>query len=406
MSAKLLQALRGYDFRVSGRTAPITVEDYRGLARRALPEMVWEFVENGAEDETTLAHNQADFSRWRLRQKVLSGQEGKDLGVDVAGARLELPIALCPTGLNGLVHWHGELGAARAAERSGTRHVSSTVASYTLEEVAEGTRESHWFQLYPWGDREFIGALITRARAAGFGALFVTVDVPVVGVRERALRAGMPTGMATPPVLTPRRLLNGALRPRWALGYVRHQRFVGRDLADAKGAEGAIQAGRAQAGFMRPELVQFLSWETLEWLRDQWTGPLFVKGVTEPDDALRCVELGCDGVVVSNHGGRQLDGMVSSIGALPGVADAVGDRGTVLLDSGIRRGRDVVKALCLGASACMIGRPFLYGLAVRGEKGVADILKILKTEIETTLTLMGCTSVKKLDRSWLTRDDG
>lgn len=400
-----IDALRGYEYRFSSKPPLVSVEDYRRCARRRLPNMVWTFLENGADDEVTLERNHRDFRRWRLRQRALAGLTATDLSVHVGGQRLDLPVALSPTGLSGLFHWHGEAGAARAAERCGTRHVMSTYASYSIEEVAAGTQRSHWFQLYPWADEEFMGTMLDRARRADFGALFVTVDVPVIGNREGERRVGM----GVRPVLTPRRLLDGAIHPRWSFDYLRHQRFVPRNLAEGGGARAAVRALRGQAarartpsadprGLRRSDLV---SWRTLAWLREKWAGPLYVKGITEPEDADRCVELGCDGVVVSNHGGRQLDTVVSSIGALPVVADAISGRAEVLIDGGIRRGTDVVKALCLGATACMIGRPCLYGLSVGGEDGVMDILSILRTEIETTLNLMGCPAVTALDRSWI-----
>ncbi len=306
---------------------------------------------------------------------------------------------LAPTGLNGLFHWRGEVAAAHGAERCGTRHVSSTGASYRLDEVAGGTREAHWFQLYPWADRDVMRDLVRRASEAGIGVLLVTVDVPVVGNREREKRVGM----GTRPVLTPGRALEALRHPRWLYGYARHKRYTMVNFATGRGPRSAVTAAARQADFLRPDL---LSWDTLRWLRDLWPGPLLVKGVMDPDDASRVMDIGCDGVVVSNHGGRQLDSQASSIDALPTVVDATGGRGSVLIDSGIRRGTDVVKALCLGADACLIGRPYLYGLAARGEDGVVDVLRIFRREIQTALTLMGCKSVGELDRSRIERARG
>jgi len=360
--------------------------------------MVWAYVDGGAEDMATLRDNRSAFGRWNLRQRVLTGlPPGEDLGVEIAGVGLDLPVLLAPTGMTGLTHWQGELGAARAAERAGTRLVLSSAATYSLEEIGAGTRADHWFQLYPWRDKELMGSLLTRAANAGMRTLFVTVDVPVQGNRQLEQRHGV----STPPVLTPVRVLDAAVHPRWWYGFLRYQRVSLANMAEDTGWSQTVATVRKQAGLIRPDL----GWADLEWLRDQWSGPMFVKGILDPVDAVRAIEAGADGVVVSNHGGRQLDGVPASLDALPAIAAAVGDRGQVLLDGGIRRGTDVVKAMCLGASAVCIGRPFLYGLAVRGPDGVSDVLRILRTEIATTLRLMGVRRVTELDRSWLIRHD-
>jgi len=360
--------------------------------------MVWAYVDGGAEDMTTLRDNRSAFGRWSLRQRVLTGlPPGEDLSVEVGGVPLDLPILLAPTGMTGLTHWRGELGAAQAAERAGTRLVLSSAATYSLEEIGAGTEADHWFQLYPWRDKELMGSLLTRAANAGMRTLFVTVDVPVHGNRELEQRHGV----STPPVLTPLRVLDAAVHPRWWYGFLRYQRVSLANMADDVGWSQAVATVRKQAGLLRPDL----GWADLEWLREQWTGPMFVKGILDPDDAVRAIDAGADGVVVSNHGGRQLDGVPASLDALPAIAAAVGERGQVLLDGGIRRGTDVVKAMCLGASAVCIGRPFLYGLAVRGPDGVSDVLNILRTEIARALRLMGARRVTELDRSWLIRND-
>jgi len=374
------------------------VNDYRRLAQRSVPRMVWAYVDGGAEDMTTLRDNRSAFGRWSLRQRVLTGlPPGEDLSVEVGGVPLDLPILLAPTGMTGLTHWRGELGAAQAAERAGTRLVLSSAATYSLEEIGAGTEADHWFQLYPWRDKELMGSLLTRAANAGMRTLFVTVDVPVHGNRELEQRHGV----STPPVLTPLRVLDAAVHPRWWYGFLRYQRVSLANMADDVGWSQAVATVRKQAGLLRPDL----GWADLEWLREQWTGPMFVKGILDPDDAVRAIDAGADGVVVSNHGGRQLDGVPASLDALPAIAAAVGERGQVLLDGGIRRGTDVVKAMCLGASAVCIGRPFLYGLAVRGPDGVSDVLNILRTEIARALRLMGARRVTELDRSWLIRND-
>ncbi len=377
-----------------GNKRPLSVDDYRRLARRSVPNMVWAYVDGGADDMATLAENRAAFGRWKLRQRVLTGlPAGEDLGVEIGGVPLDLPILLAPTGMTGLTHWQGELGSARAAEQAGTRLVLSSASTYSLEEIGAGTAEDHWFQLYPWRDKELMGSLLTRARNAGMQNLFVTVDVPTHGNREREQRQGV----TTPPVLTPLRVLDAAVHPKWWYGFLKYQRVSLANMAEDKGWSQAVATVRKQSGLLRPDL----GWSDLEWLRDQWKGAMYVKGILDPDDAVHAIDVGADGVVVSNHGGRQLDSVPASIEALPGIAAAVDGRGQVLLDGGIRRGTDVIKALCLGADAVCIGRPFLYGLAVDGEDGVSDVLRILRTEIARALTLMGIRKVTDLDRSWL-----
>jgi len=386
-----------YQLAGSGRDAR-TVEDYRRRARRAVPAMVWAYIDGGAEDMRTVAANRLVFDRWNLRQRVLTGYPARDdLSVQVAGERLSLPVILAPTGLTGLTHWRGELAVARGAEAEGTRMVLSSAATYSLEELGAGTDVDHWFQLYPWRDHELMGSLMRRAADAGMRTLFVTVDVPIQGGREQELRRGM----STPPVLTPARVLDAAVRPRWWYGFLKHQRVSVRNLIDEGGVINAVRSVRRQAGLIRVDL----GWADIEWMREQWRGRLFVKGILDPADAARAIDAGADGVVVSNHGGRQLDGAVPSLAALPAIAAAVDGRGEVLMDGGIRRGSDVVKALCLGADAVCIGRPFLYGLAVGGQAGVADILRILRAEIARTMTLMGVHRVGDLDRSWLVPAD-
>ncbi len=387
-----------FKYQLISRSGPITVEDYRRLARRALPGMVWAYVDGGAEDLRTLAANRAAFDRWALRTRVLTGHEANDLSVDVAGVPMSMPVLLAPTGVAGISHWTGDVGATTAAERAGTRAILSTSSSHSIEEVAAATAEDHFFQLYPWADlstgaRALTESFIDRAKRAGYRALFVTVDVPVLGNRETDRRQGM----GAPPVLTPGRVLSAAVRPRWWYAFLRHQRMSARNLVDEGGARAAVRSVQAQYRFMRPEL----NWSDFQWMREQWSGPLYIKGVLDAADAIRAVDLGADGILVSNHGGRQLDGAVASLDALPAIVAAVDGRAEILLDSGVRRGSDVVKALCLGAKAVCIGRPYLYGLGARGPQGVAHVLKIFREEISRVMTLMGVGRLEDLDRSWL-----
>ncbi|QIX26573.1 alpha-hydroxy-acid oxidizing protein [Nocardioides sp. JQ2195] len=390
----------GLRYALSSRSGgPITIEDYRQRARRALPGMVWAFVDGGAESGLTQRANQSAFDAWSLRSRVLTGHTGTSLSTKVGNVDLSLPVFLSPTGMTGLVHWQGERAAARAAEAAGTRAVISTASSWTLEEVAEATSENHFFQLYPWTSQKtgqpLSKAFIDRARHADCAALFVTVDVPVAGNRW----AERKRGMGIPPTLTPARALSAAVRPRWAYGFLRHQRITSRMLVDERGTKAAVASARAQQTLLRPDLA----WEDFARIRDLWDGPVYLKGVLEADDAQRAVELGADGVLVSNHGGRQLDGAPAALDALPAVVERVGGRVPVYLDGGVRRGTDVVKALALGATAVGIGRPYVYGLAARGQEGVEHVLEIFREEIVRTLTLMGVADVANLDHTHVQR---
>jgi L-lactate dehydrogenase (cytochrome)/(S)-mandelate dehydrogenase len=378
------------------RIPPISVEGYRREARRRLPDMVWSYVDGAADGQVTLADNRNAFLRWRLRQRSLTGVSAPDLATRMAGEDVALPIALAPTGLSGITRWDGDVAAARAAESAGTRFVLSTGSSWTLEEVAGATQRSHWFQLYPFGNRQKVGELMKRAEDAGFTSLFVTVDVPVRGNREGERE----TGMGVPLTFTPWNLFDTLRRPRWVWDLFRHRRAVPIQYtqAGAVGVRAAVRAVNEQDRYMQGDL----RWEDLAWMRERWSGPLYVKGVLDADDAARAVdEFGAQGVVVSNHGARQLDHALGTLDALPAIVDRIGDRAEVYLDGGIRRGTDVLIALALGAKGVFIGRPYLYGLAVAGERGARDILNILREDMVRALILMGCSDVKDLDRSWV-----
>ncbi len=390
--------MRGFEYRLRAPSGLVTVADYRAAARRRVPGMVWAYLDEGAEDHVSLRRNLAAFRRQALRQQVLRATGEPRLAARIAGVDLELPVLLAPIGVAGLAHSDGELGIARAAECAGTRAVISNASTYSLTEIAAGTESRHWFQLYPWGnERAHMREMLARARDGGFHALFLTVDVPVIGLREGEVRRGM----GAPPVLTPRRVAEGALHPRWAWMLMRHGRYSLRNFVGDGGSRAAVESARRQMRFIHPEM----GWSDFEWVREQWDGPVFVKGILEAEDAVRAVELGADGVVVSNHGGRQLEGTVGTLDALPEIVDAVGSGAEVLLDGGVRRGGDIVKALALGARAVLVGRPAVYGLAVGGGAGVGAVLRILRDELDRTLTLMGCADVAELDRSWLRAAD-
>jgi len=387
-----------FEYRWRAPETLISVEDYRRAAARRVPRLVWDYIEGGADDLVTVRRNRTAFSRWSLRARMMTAYPERELSTTVAGVELGLPVLLAPTGALGLSHWRGDLAAARAAEAAGTRLVLSTASSWSIEEVAAGTRADHFFQLYPGGDET--ATLMQRAWACGYRALFVTVDVPVLGNREGERRFGYTRSgtIGRTLTLTPRETLDMARHPRWVVDLYRHGRGSMRNLLEESGVGATFQS----IDILHREIDRAtFAWADLEWIREHWPGAVYVKGVLDPEDAVRAVAMGCEGVVVSNHGGRQLDHSLSALDALGPIVAAVGDRAEVLLDGGIRRGTDVVKALALGARAVMIGRAQIYGLIVGRERGVVDVLEIFRTELDRALALMGVQSVHELDRSWV-----
>lgn len=405
--------MAAFRFRLKPGVPPVSVAAWRQAARARLPDMAWSYIEGGADDLVTLGENTSGFQRYRLRQRSLTGVAEADLSTTVAGTPLAMPVALAPVGATGIAHWTGDVAAARAAEACGTRMVLSTAASYLLEDVAEATERNHWFQLYPMGGRERIAELIGRARAAGYTALFVTVDVPTLGNREGERQ----WHFQLPWTVTPSRALHMAKHWRWTWEALHHKRMAAVHFLEAAKAAPAPEktvagpaAGMAAAANSSARLASQirgdLSWDDIAWMREAWQGKFYVKGLLDPDDAATAIDrIGADGVVVSNHGGRQLDRCLAAIDALPAIAARIGGRGDVFLDGGVRRGTDVITALALGARAVFVGRPFLYGLAAGGEAGVRAVLDIFRDELQRGLTLMGCASVADLDRSWLVPGD-
>lgn len=373
----------------------LTVEDFRRAACRRLPRAVFDFVEGGAGDELTLRRNREAFDRLTLNPRVLVDVGKRDQSVSLFGERLETPVLIAPTGLAGVCWRRGEIAAARAAHRVGTVFTLSTHASCSIEEVARAAPGPLWFQLYIWQNRDLTRTFVERARAAGYRALVLTVDVPVVSLRERDVR----NGFTVPPRVTLRNALDVLRRPRWLASVLLGPRLT---LANLVGAPGAPRMDIVTLGGVAHRQVDpSVTWEDLRWLRSLWPGPLLLKGVLSAEDARRAVAHGVDGLIVSNHGGRQLDGTPASVEVLPEIADAVSGQAEVLLDSGVRRGADVVKALALGARAVLVGRPYLYGLAVGGEAGVERVLALLRAEIDRTLALVGVPRAADLDRSAL-----
>ena len=383
----------GFDVRWKVAQPYVTVEDYRIAALKRLPPFVRGYLDGGAEDLVTLKENRDAFSRWSLKAKVLTATGVPDISTVAVGQSLSLPVLLAPTGFSGLYRWESDVAAARAAERRGTRLIASTVSSWSLEEIAEATEQDHCIQLYP-REGDFAARLMKRAWAAGYRCLFLTVDSPVLGNRENERRKGM----SMPLVLTPWRVLEMAAHPRWLYETLRYRRVSARNLVSGASLSDAAESFKIHAR----ELVQStLSWDDFSWMRNQWKGRIYLKGVVDAEDATKAVDLGADGIVVSNHGGRQLDFAQSTLAALPPIVAAVGDRAEILLDGGVRRGTDVIKAIALGANAVLIGRPFLYGLTVAGQPGIEHVLDIFRSEITRALTLMGVHSINELDPSWL-----
>ena len=376
---------------------PATARDYRELARRRLPRQLFDYVDGGAYEEATLRANVADLESVLLRQVVMRDVSVRDSAVEVLGQRLALPVVLAPVGLAGMCAARAEVQAARAAEAVGVPFVESTVSICGIEEVARATTTPPWFQLYMMRDRGYTQDLLARAGAVGSPVLMLTVDVAVVGARHRDTRnamVGEPSGWAKV-----RRGLDLVSHPRW----LRSVGIGGRPLTFGN-LEKAVPDASSPAHFRDWIDEQFdpsVTWDDIAWVRENWNGRLVVKGVLDPEDARRAVDAGVDGVVVSNHGGRQLDSVPSTARALPDVVDAVGDELEVLADGGVRTGLDVAKMVAMGARAVLIGRAWAWAVAARGEAGVRHVLEVMKADLDTALGLTGQTSVADLDRSAL-----
>jgi isopentenyl diphosphate isomerase/L-lactate dehydrogenase-like FMN-dependent dehydrogenase len=369
-----------------------TVADLRERARRRLPRMVFDFVDGGAEDEVTLRANREAFAALALRPRVLVDVAERPQAVTVLGRKLALPVLLGPTGLMRMVAHEGERAAAVAAERAGTVSVTSSGSSVSFEDVAASVARPQWFQLYPWGDRRSIESLIGRARDCGYEAMVVTVDVPVTGAREKDLR----NGLTVPPQINARTGWDLVRHPRWLAGLVAHPRPTFANFtAMAPAARGTSGLAAYTNGLLNPGHT----WRDLEWMVGRFAGPVMLKGVMTAEDARRAVDVGCGAVAVSNHGGRQADAVPAAVEMLPEVVAEVGAEVDVLLDGGVRRGADVVKALALGAKACLVGRPWVYGLAAGGTAGVERVLEILHDEIDRTLALIGRPGVASVESS-------
>ncbi|GJI92587.1 MULTISPECIES: alpha-hydroxy acid oxidase [Duganella] len=371
-----------------------TIEDLRVLAQKRVPRMFYDYADAGSWTESTYRANVDDFQTIKFRQRVAVNLENRTLKSTMVGQDVAMPVALAPTGLTGMQHADGEILAAKAAEKFGVPFTLSTMSICSIEDIAANTSKPFWFQLYVMKDREFINRLIDRAKAARCSALVLTLDLQVLGQRHKDLR----NGLSAPPKLTIPNIVNMATKPRWVLGMLGTKR---RGFGNIVGHASSVSDMSSLSAWTSQQFDLSLSWKDVEWIKQRWGGKLIIKGIMDAEDARLAVESGADALIVSNHGGRQLDGAQSSIGALPAIADAVGKQIEVHMDGGIRSGQDVIKALALGAKGVYIGRPFLYGLGAMGEQGVSKCLDIIRNELDLTMAFCGLRDVTKVDKNIL-----
>ena len=370
------------------------IEDLRLAARRRVPRAFFGYAEAGSYSEETLRANRADMERVRLRQRVLVDVSGRDTSATIVGETVSLPLALAPIGLGGLQHGNGEILACRAAQAAGIPYTLTTMSICSIEDVAGAVEKPFWFQLYVMKDRGFARSLVERAAAAGCSALVLTVDLQVLGQRHADIR----NGLSVPPSLKLANLIDMATKPGWAYGVLAGRRWTFGNLAGhLKGKEGV----KATAEWVAHQFDSSLNWSDVEWIRSIWPGKLIIKGILDVEDARIASKTGAAAIVVSNHGGRQLDGGASTISMLPRIADAVGSEIEVLFDGGIRSGQDLMRALALGAKGCLIGRAYVYGLGAGGQAGVARAIEIIRYELDVTMALTGVRSIDEIDRGVL-----
>ena len=372
-----------------------TIEDLRVLAQKRVPRMFFDYADSGSWTESTYRANEDDFKRIKFRQRVAVNMEGRSTATTMVGQNVAMPVAIAPTGLTGMQHADGEILAAHAAKKFGVPFTLSTMSICSIEDVAKETgNHPFWFQLYVMRDRDFIERLIDRAKAANCSALVLTLDLQVLGQRHKDLK----NGLSAPPKLTLANMINMATKPRWCLGMAgTRRREFGNIVGHVKGVSnmGSLSEWTAQQFDPR------LNWGDVEWIKKRWGGKLIIKGIMDVEDAKLCVQAGADALIVSNHGGRQLDGADSSINALPAIVDAVGSQIEVHIDGGIRSGQDVLKAYALGAKGTYIGRAFLYGLGAMGEVGVTKALEIIHKELDLSMAFCGRTQMTAVDKSIL-----
>ena len=370
------------------------IEDLRLLAKKRVPRMFYDYADSGSWTESTYRANTSDFAPIKFRQRVAVNMEGRSLASSMIGQPVSMPVALAPTGLTGMQHADGEILAARAAEKFGVPFTLSTMSICSIEDVARHTSSPFWFQLYVMKDRGFINRLIDRAKAARCSALVLTLDLQVLGQRHKDIK----NGLSAPPRLTAGNIINMMTKPAWSLGMLGTRR---RHFGNIVGHAESVTDMSSLSSWTAQQFDPALSWDDVKWIKDRWGGKLILKGIIDPEDAIKAADSGADALIVSNHGGRQLDGALSSIKALPAIVAAVGDRIEVQLDSGIRSGQDVLKALALGAKGTYIGRAFLYGLGAMGEAGVTKALELIRTELDISMAFCGHTDIRAVDKSIL-----
>jgi L-lactate dehydrogenase (cytochrome) len=366
------------------------IEDLRQVARRKVPKAFFDYAEAGSYSEETLRANRVDLEGVKLRQRVLINVAERDTSTTIIGEKASVPLALAPIGMCGMQWGNGEILASRAAEAAGVPFCLSTMSICSIEDVAAAVKKPFWFQLYVMRDRGFIRDLIARAKTAKCSALVLTIDLQILGQRHCDIR----NGLSVPPEFRLKNIIDIASKPSWALSMLKGRRSFGNLAGHVKGMEGVVSLAK----WTNEQFDPTLNWKDVEWIRDRWPGKLILKGVLDTEDAKLAAKTGASAIVVSNHGGRQLDGAPSSISALPKIVDAVGGATEVLFDGGVRTGQDVMRALALGARACMIGRAFVYGLGAGGEAGVARAIEIIRKELDVTMALTGVKQVKDIDR--------
>jgi L-lactate dehydrogenase (cytochrome) len=372
------------------------IEDLRVIAERRVPRMFYDYADSGSWTEGTYRANESDFHPIKLRQRVAVNMEGRTTATTMVGQQAKMPVSIAPVGLTGMQHADGEMLAAQAAEEFGVPFTLSTMSICSIEDVASVTKKPFWFQLYVMKDRGFVESLIERAKVAKCSALVLTLDLQILGQRHKDLR----NGLSAPPKFTPKHIWQMATRPSWCMGMLGTKRHTFRNIAGhVKGVGDLSSLSSWTADQFDPQL----SWDDVEWIRQRWGGKLILKGILDREDAEMATKTGADALIVSNHGGRQLDGAPSSISVLEDIADAVGDRIEVFMDGGIRSGQDVLKALCLGAKGVFIGRPFLYGLGAGGRQGVTKALDIIAKELDTTMALCGRRDIRSVGKDMLYR---
>jgi len=367
----------------------LTIDDLQKLAKKRVPKMFFDYADSGSYTEGTYRANTSDFEQIKLRQRVAVNLENRNLATTMLGQPVSMPVAIAPVGSTGMQSADGEIKAARAAEKFGIPFTLSTMAICSIEDVAENTTKPFWFQLYVMRDRPFIERLIDRAKAAKCSALVLTMDLQILGQRHKDIR----NGLKAPPPITPQFLFEIATKPAWAFGMLGTKRRTFRNIA------GHVTEAVDLASLSKWTATQFdltLNWKDIGWIKDRFGGPVVVKGVLDPQDAQLAIDHGADAIIVSNHGGRQLDGAPSSIRVLPEIVDAVGHKTEVLMDSGIRQGQDVLKALALGAKGTFVGRAMAFGLGAGGEAGVTRALNIIQKEMDTTMALMGERDIRNI----------